>query len=187
MEALSAKGHRLLALQNLNVQTFSLLLEALVGDLKTASQQADQPASSHDMTQLLTTAIMTLLPALRQCSSWMTSKYRTIMSSSQHKRDFHVTRLLTLYVETMNILNQTFPMQRLPKIEYLLEEDTNVIGFLPLTLDTCQRRFLDDSGKIKPRPPPMAYSMVEEMFGRIRDLVDEARLLALWEVGSCLL
>ena len=113
----------------------------------------------------------------------MLSEVAIILQVQDEKVATSIARLLNLYAETLNTLGRIFPVQELPEIDYLLEEDVNIIGFLPFSSSSCLHRLLDSSGKIKPAPPTMPHSTTDEMLSRIRYLIDEGKMLATSGVG----
>lgn len=91
------------------------------------------------------------------------------------------------YANTLTLLASTFPVDDLPAIDYLLEEDEDTLGFKPLANESTMRRYYrEGSGIRKPKYHDHGigthHSSIE-MLGRIRDLLLDGLQLQLQEVS----
>ena len=88
-----------------------------------------------------------------------------------------IRQLWQTYANTLSLLGATFPIDRLPKLSYLLEEDDDTIGYLPFSQangsTACN---WDDESKEKAHPN-------DETLARILSLLEDGRLLCLEEVS----
>ncbi|KAL8764194.1 MAG: hypothetical protein Q9184_000163 [Pyrenodesmia sp. 2 TL-2023] len=164
--------------QILNAQTFRTLLRLLLVEYENRSK----PDRS-DGLDVLTPASRRLLPGLRLYSSWLITRAALLSAHlgdatfGKSIKDFWAT-----YVEVLTLILSTTSFANLPQVEYLLEEDEEIIGFGPLQEEQHQRKFLDP-GTLKRKPKCYEQGVKRhhpnvETLCRIRDFVEDAIELA---------
>lgn len=152
----------------------------------------DRPVAGLDK---VTAVARRVLPALRQYSSWLVSNAALLVAEvGDTSLNVQIKELWKIYASTLTLLATTFPVSELPRIEYLLEEDVDTLGFKPFTNDrTWKRYFQDQNRETRNRKPKWNDRGVErqhpnvEMLGRIRDFLVDGLTLATDEVCENLL
>lgn len=152
----------------------------------------DRPVAGLDK---VTAVARRVLPALRQYSSWLVSNAALLVAEvGDTSLNVQIKELWKIYASTLTLLATTFPVSELPRIEYLLEEDVDTLGFKPFTNDrTWKRYFQDQNRETRTRKPKWNDRGVErqhpnvEMLGRIRDFLVDGLTLATDEVCENLL
>ncbi|KAF2715411.1 hypothetical protein K504DRAFT_469630 [Pleomassaria siparia CBS 279.74] len=120
----------------LNVKTFFTLLQVLQLELERLSegddvtQNGDRPSHLSDK---ITVVARRTLPGLRLYSTWFI-RYWNILNSNiaDTLTTVEVQELWKAYAATLTSLASSFPADQLPSENYMLEEDTETIGFQPL-------------------------------------------------------
>lgn len=93
-----------------------------------------------------------------------------------------IQKFWTAYIEVLTLMSSTTRFGDLPRLEYLLEEDEEIIGFKPLQEGGLQQKYLIP--KTTSRKPKCHEQGVKrhhpntEMLCRIRDFVQDAIELA---------
>lgn len=92
------------------------------------------------------------------------------------------------YVETLTIILSNTNFEDLPRPDYLLEEDEEIIGFKPLQEEQSPQKRLNPEA-ITRKPKCHEHGIKRhhpdiEMLCRIRDLVEDAIELAQSQVGA---
>ncbi|KAL8805512.1 MAG: hypothetical protein Q9200_005393 [Gallowayella weberi] len=172
------KEHAFKSFQRLNIRMFSALLQSL----KTEHQQAISKSTA-DKTDGITSSIRRLLPGLRYYSFWLISRATLL---SLHQEDMMMDRFVrefwTIYAEALSQLISVTRFEVLPRIEYLLEEDEEIIGFRPLQEGRMtQKCDFSNSSTRKPKCHEVGVGRLNpetEMLCRIRDLLEDASELA---------
>ena len=176
----------------LNIKTFSALLRALESGLKISG---DGGPSAYNKNQfgsgIVTAKIRRILPNLRHYSSWLVSQAAILAGETADPSLNTLARELgKLYIQVLNLLIVAFPVLDLPSIEYMLEEDEDTIGFVPLDgpyYDHIKLRYYgNDLVTRKPKWHEKGVRRLhssKEMLGRIRDLVADGLYLHTQEVG----
>ncbi|KAL8805468.1 MAG: hypothetical protein Q9182_001923 [Xanthomendoza sp. 2 TL-2023] len=164
--------------QRLNIRMFSALLQSL----KTEHQQAISECTV-DKTDGITSSIRRLLPGLRYYSFWLISR-ATLLSLRQDDTtmDRFIKEFWVDYAEALSLLLSLTRFETLPRIEYLLEEDVEIIGFRPLQEGRmAQKCDFSNSSSRKPKCHEVGVGRLNletEMLCRIRDLLEAAFELA---------
>ncbi|KAK2766014.1 hypothetical protein FQN54_007529 [Arachnomyces sp. PD_36] len=157
--------------QRINVKTFFTLLQILLPELERFTTD-DCESSKQDS---VTVVARRVLPAIRQYSSWLLSNYGALVVENMDQDTalhIQIREFWKLYASTLSLLASTFDIGSLPEIHYLLEEDEETFGFMPLMNDETGRRFFVTNRQKKPQ---MQDDSVErnhpndEMLFRIRD------------------
>ncbi|KAL8861430.1 MAG: hypothetical protein Q9178_002303 [Gyalolechia marmorata] len=164
------------SIQRLNLRIFSCLL----GSLRTQDEDRTQEGSKTDM---ISSTVRRLLPGLRYYSAWLVSRAGPL---SLHLGDLTMDRFVrdfwAIYTETMSLLLSAAKDIDLPRLEYLLEEDMEIIGFRPLQEVQMQRKLAVPESSL--RRANLCEVVVTrqtpniEMQYRIRDLLHDALELA---------
>lgn len=178
--------------QRINVKTFFTLLQILLPELERVSgpdrESEDGARVNHDT---VTVVARRVLPALRQYSSWLLSNSSALVSESEDRDTslhIQIREFWKLYASTLTLLAWTFHVQTLPEVEYLLEEDQDIIGFRPLMNEESGRRYYDATRRLKPQLQDESverhHHPNDEMLFRIRHLLIDAADLVNRNVGS---
>ncbi|KAG9235516.1 hypothetical protein BJ875DRAFT_269051 [Amylocarpus encephaloides] len=119
-----------------NIRMMSTLLQVLQPELKPNTNGENLPndeSPSGKTSEGITTVIRRVLPALRQYSVWFVSQIEVVIAKlDRGGANFHINELWGIYANVLTKLATVFPPERLPSLDYLLEEDENTIGFKPL-------------------------------------------------------
>ncbi|KAL8734850.1 MAG: hypothetical protein Q9166_001202 [cf. Caloplaca sp. 2 TL-2023] len=159
----------------LNIRTFSTLLRLL----RIEYQQDRNSKSNVAKTDVTNPVVRRLLPSLRYYSSWLISRGALLsICMGDLAMDRFVKEFWAMYTETSSLLLSTAHFEDLPRLEYMLEEDEEIIGFRPLQGGQLEQKYMVPGSSIrKPRchedgvkrhPPKV------EMLCRIRDFLDDA-------------
>lgn len=129
-----------------------------------------------------------VLPGLRHYSSWLTIHAKQLIAEAGNDSlNVQIKEMWKSYANTLTLLASTFPVDALPEIRYLLEEDEDTLGFKPLEHESTLRRYYSqESGIRKPKYHDHGierYHSNIEMLGRIRDLLLDGLELQLQEVS----
>ncbi|KAI9829632.1 MAG: hypothetical protein M1826_005522 [Phylliscum demangeonii] len=159
----------------LNVKTFRTLLVLLQTEF-----EHDIGKESNISKQLTPTA-RRLLPGLRDYSSWLLSFYKLLNSQKGDENlAGEITELWRAYSAVLTSLTAKFPVEKLPSLEYMLEEDEDTVGFKPFAGDEARRRFFaGEGGEPRQRKPRVHDAGVHrqdadtEMLARVRDLLHD--------------
>lgn len=135
-----------------------------------------------------TTVARRILPGLRHYSSWLTIHAKQFNTGAGiDSLNVQIKEMWKSYANTLTLLASTFPVDALPEIKYLLEEDEDTLGFKPLEHESTLRRYYSqESGMRKPKYHDHGierYHSNKEMLGRIRDLLLDGLELQLQEVS----
>ncbi|KAL8781042.1 MAG: hypothetical protein Q9213_006187 [Squamulea squamosa] len=160
------------SIQRLNIRTFSTLLQSLGGEYNNRTQERSKITS-------VVSTVRKLLPGLRYYSAWLVSRAALLsVHLGDSTLDCFVKAFWTIYVDTTSLLLSATVIKDLPRLEYLLEEDVDIIGFRPLqevqleqklsVSEALKRRFEHREVGITRQPPDI------EMRCRIRDFIEDA-------------
>ncbi|KAL8830698.1 MAG: hypothetical protein Q9170_005626, partial [Blastenia crenularia] len=165
--------------QRLNVQTFSVLLQLFQAE----RQSRATTESSADSTGILSPVVRRLLPSLRYCQYWLLSRAALLSAHLEEpKMQSLLQQFWTHYIEVLTVILSNIRFDDLPRLEYLLEEDGETIGFRPLQEDNLQQKYLTPNSTF--RKPKCHEQGVKrhhpniEMLCRLRDFVEDAIQLA---------
>lgn len=138
-------------------------------------------SNKQDITEPITAVTRRILPALRQYSIWLVSRADIIVSQDGNTPlNIHIKEMWSMYCSTLTMLVNTFPPQKLPTVDYLLEEDAATIGFKPFRDSTRCDLYMGDNG-LKPHTTDAGIERSHpnvEMLARIRDLLKDGMVLA---------
>jgi hypothetical protein len=161
----------------LNVKTFFTLLQILQSELERLSEGYDVTKNRDGAPQLsdkITVVARRVLPGLRLYSTWF-SRYWHVLNANvaETLTTVEVQELWKAYAATLTLLASSFPADQLPNDNYMLEEDTETIGFQPLiSPETMKLWYVDETMKQKWTDLERNHPNIE-MLMRVRDfLVD---------------
>lgn len=165
----------------LNVKTFFILLQVLQPELDRLSEGDDVRQNGDRATHLsdkITAVARRILPGLRLYSTWF-SRYWQVLNANiaDTLTTVDVQELWKAYAATLTLLASSFPVDQLPQESYMLEEDTETIGFQPLiSPDTMKLWYDGENMKQKWTDLERNHPNVE-MLMRVKDLLIDGLLL----------
>ncbi|CAO2652444.1 Nn.00g007270.m01.CDS01 [Neocucurbitaria sp. VM-36] len=166
----------------LNVKTFFILLQVLQPELDRLSEGDDVKHHNGDRTTQLSDKITAvarrILPGLRLYSTWFARYWQVLNANIANTlTTVDVQELWKAYAATLTLLASSFPVDKLPRESYMLEEDTDTIGFQPLiSPDTMKVWYIGDTMKQKWTDLERNHPNVE-MLMRVKDLLIDGLLL----------
>lgn len=121
-----------------------------------------------------------MLPSLRLYSTWLRINHQLLADQlAGSALSVLIKQLWQTYANTLSLLAATFSVDDLPKLDYLLEEDDDTIGFQP---------FVPVNGHVKVNWRVQEQGGAErvhpnqEMLAQIRFLLEDGRQLCSKEV-----
>ncbi|KAJ9638424.1 hypothetical protein H2199_007113 [Coniosporium tulheliwenetii] len=167
----------------LNVKTFFTLLQVLQPELERLTGDDDDIVAGYRQQQPadnISAVARRTLPAVRLYSAWF-SKNRSLLSSeiSGSLSNVETQQLWKAYAETLTLLKSAFPVPDLPTEDYMLEEDTDTLGFAPLESEYTKKTwFSGDTLKAKWSDEGIGRNLPNvEMLMRVRDLLIDGAFL----------
>lgn len=165
----------------LNVKTFFTLLQVMQPELERLSEGHDVTHNGDRTPQLsdkITVVARRVLPGLRLYSTWFARFWPVLNANiADTLTQVEVQELWRSYAETLTLLVSSFPVQELPEDSYMLEEDTDTIGFQPLiSPETTKLWYTDDGMKQKWTDLERNHPNIE-MLMRVRDLLVDGLIL----------
>ncbi|KAF2271615.1 uncharacterized protein EI97DRAFT_462665 [Westerdykella ornata] len=167
----------------LNVKTFFTLLLILQPELDRLSEGDDVHQNGRRTPQLsdkITAVARRVLPALRLYSTWFLRYWRVLGAEAVATmlRNVEVQELWKAYAGTLSLLASTFPAAELPSDTYMLEEDTETIGFQPLISPETKKLWYNGN-EMKQKWSDLERNHPNtEMLMRVRDLLVDGLVLA---------
>lgn len=160
----------------INIRFFRSLLVLLKGELRELSDHESgvNDPMEPELSAKLSLVTKTLLPVLRIYSIWLTVNWAIFTAGLvQSTLGFHIDNFWSTYAETLSLLTTAFPTKNISRIDYMLEEDVEIISFVPLVKDKTAKVWMTEDGprqkfsdkEIERLPPEI------EMLGRIRGLL----------------
>jgi hypothetical protein len=165
----------------LNVKTFFVLLQVLQPELERLSEADDVTKNGDRATQLsdkITAVARRTLPGLRLYSTWFSRCWQVLNANiADTLTTVDVQELWKAYAATLTLLASSFPVDQLPEEDYMLEEDTDTIGFQPLVSpNTMKVWYNGENMKQKWTDLERNHPNVE-MLMRVKDLLIDGLLL----------
>ncbi|KAF2622521.1 hypothetical protein BU25DRAFT_425688 [Macroventuria anomochaeta] len=166
----------------LNVKTFFILLQVLQPELERLSEADDvthqNGDSARQLSDKITAVARRILPGLRLYSTWFARYWQVLNANiADTLTTVDVQELWKAYAATLTLLTSSFPVDQLPRENYMLEEDTDTIGFQPLmSPDTMKVWYNGEALKPKWTEVERNHPNVE-MLMRIKDLLIDGLLL----------
>lgn len=159
--------------RQLNMRFFIDLATILVSEMNNASRS--------DSAQKITPVMSCILPTMRHYSSWLLSSQDYMLSPSEHTSSNPLFKdLFGAYAGLLSALTSSFDIVQLGEVvTYLLEEDEEILGFVPLSNQFTTERFENEDGQRKARLHSVSERQPEdmEMMFRIKELVREGLAL----------
>jgi hypothetical protein len=165
----------------LNVKTFFVLLQVLQPELERLSEADDVTKHGDRSAQLsdkITAVARRTLPGLRLYSTWF-SRYWQVLNANiaDTLTTVDVQELWKAYAATLTLLASSFPVEQLPQETYMLEEDTDTIGFQPLISPDTMKLWYD-GGDMKQKWTDLERNHPNvEMLMRVKDLLIDGLML----------
>lgn len=148
-------------------------------------------ASEGDLAQRITAVFRRTLPALRIAGKWLKANYKYVIQNTENERaeeggTTEIQAFWNAYARFFSALSRAFPMEHLPAINALLEEDLDMKGFLPLrkTMGELPSSLRADPNKSSPtgnQTEEQVHPNVEQLM-RINDLLKDANAVVAMEV-----
>lgn len=166
----------------LNVKTFFTLLQVMQPELERLSEGDDVTHHNGDrppqLSDKITAVARRVLPGLRLYSTWFARFWNVLEASlADTLSKVEVQELWKSYAETLSLLASSFPADRLPSDSYMLEEDTDTIGFQPLVSPETLKLWYN-GGDMKQKWTDLERNHPNiEMLMRIRDLLVDGLVL----------
>ena len=136
--------HSHLLLRCLNVRTFCEILRDLQTELNQLvcnSRPSNSSEDSHGSAKL-STKLRRIVPWLRLYSAWLLPQAAILAGATPYlSLNLHAAELGVSFAQVLELLRASFLLSNLPNPDYLLEEDENTVGFLPL--DSGHERIKD--------------------------------------------
>lgn len=164
----------------LNLKTFTTLLNLFCKDLQNLLR--GMVKHDHPLIFKLTEICCRLLPQLRVYNNWLFTMVEMLHGVANYEFVAEsVAEFWPVYGRTIDVICQAFPIwdfEDMTVVEYLLEEDVETLGFLPLLSDimpqTRRTWFNEATGNRKPRhydPGVVCLTVNEEMLYRMYDFM----------------
>jgi hypothetical protein len=161
-----------------------MLLQLLQPELAGSGSENDVPdvtgRAQQSSTEIITAVTRRILPALRQYSTWLVLRAEVISGHEGNTAiSVHIKEMWSLYCSTISLLVVAFPPENLPRVEYLLEEDAETVGFKPFrNSEFCDLYTTDGVLKARFTDPGVERNHPNiEMLARVRDLLKDAMVL----------
>ncbi|KAJ4346176.1 hypothetical protein N0V95_005640 [Ascochyta clinopodiicola] len=166
----------------LNVKTFFILLQVLQPELERLSETDDvthqNGDSARQLSDKITAVARRILPGLRLYSTWFARYWQVLNANiADTLTTVDVQELWKAYAATLTLLTSSFPVDQLPQENYMLEEDTDTIGFQPLMSPDTMKVWYNGE-LLKPKWTDIERNHPNvEMLMRIKDLLIDGLLL----------
>lgn len=166
----------------LNVKTFFILLQVLQPELDRLTEGDDVKHQNGERAMVLSDKITAvarrILPGLRLYSTWF-ARYWNVLNAeiADTLTTVDVQELWKAYAATLTLLASSFPVEKLPEENYMLEEDTDTIGFQPLMSPITMKVWYNGEA-MKPKWTDLERNHPNvEMLMRVKDLLIDGLLL----------
>lgn len=163
------------------------MLQVFYDDLKTVDSSTNgEDETNVELATRLTEVTRRILPALRLYSSWLLSMINLLtgLSTEEYLKDA-IDQFWGVYARSVDLIAAVFPiwdLEDLPEITYMLEEDTDTIGFKPLMHERTDKIWRNKrTGMLKARFSDLGVeraSLDEEMVARVKDFLADGLFLA---------
>lgn len=163
--------------QMLNVATFTMLVKLL-------SEQLDllmtDDGEVQELAERLTPIARRLLPPLRIYSAWLISDLDVLCryEASDASKQLGLDKLWLAYTTCLNKIMSASPVLKLPDVANLLEEDEEMLHFMPVAPVVSELYLRSSSGAVKPHRAPVGSvehperaRPEQEMLNRLKGLV----------------
>ncbi|RMZ86232.1 hypothetical protein DV737_g178, partial [Chaetothyriales sp. CBS 132003] len=167
-------------LQDLNIHTFTLLLQLLVQELGPAVSEHVGEMDEVACIAQLTPLCRKLLPHLRLYSSWLLSTAEFVHESKDAIQHPGLNQLFDRYADALNTLIKLFPLPKLPDCEHLLDEDHLILSSVAFSPE-AKSRWTQRAGGKQPKGRRFTGADAKrpevEMLTRIKDFVKDGLFL----------
>ena len=175
-----------------NIRLFGVIIQLLQSELERQAS-SNSPSDMGDASPnagKLTTLIHRLIPWARQYSAWLISQPLILASETADEQfNSYALELGTRFARVLNSLISLYAIPEIENVDYLLEEDEDTVGFLPLDApveDRRKARYYHDDLAIRKLnwhdKGTKRLDSTREALGRIRDIVADGAYLAAQEV-----
>lgn len=110
----------------LNIASFTTLHQVFQPELERPTGER----SSNDF-QTISAVGRRMLASLRLYSTWLRTNHHLLVERADSAMAVLVKQLWQTYANTLSLLAATFDINSLRKVDYLLEEDKEIMGFKP--------------------------------------------------------
>jgi hypothetical protein len=126
----------------------------------------------------ITAVARRILPGLRLYSTWFTRYWNVLNANiADTLNTVDVQELWKAYAATLTLLASSFPVDQLPQEDYMLEEDTDTIGFEPLIHPNTMKLWYNGE-TMKPKWTDLERNHPNvEMLMRVKDLLVDGLIL----------
>lgn len=166
-----------------NARFLYALLQTIQPELDLDDNGEDLPSENETSRpgrapERITAVARRILPAIRQYSVWLITRAPIITATAKgHPSSMYIQEMLHVYANVLTKLIHVFPVQELPMVGYLLEEDEATVGFKPFhdpSLPASCNFYMGQNGLPKPRSTDAGIERSHpnvEMKSRIRNLL----------------
>ncbi|EWY98635.1 hypothetical protein FOYG_03021 [Fusarium oxysporum NRRL 32931] len=166
----------------INAQFILAFCSALISEL-TNIVGREYPASEDPATAKSSPVIEALLPLLRIYGMWLAARRQEIFAAGKALGTVLPDMMKAISKVLSLLCNETYTQENLASCPYLLAEDVQTQGLLPLAPDQVPqacRSYFSESGGLKPRLPSQERRLgtFQETLARILDILRCAYFLA---------
>lgn len=166
----------------INAQFILAFCSALISEL-TNIVGRENPASEDPATAKSSPVIEALLPLLRIYGMWLAARRQEIFAAGKALGTVLPDMMKAISKVLSLLCNETYTQENLASCPYLLAEDVQTQGLLPLAPDQVPqacRSYFSESGGLKPRLPSQERRLgtFQETLARILDILRCAYFLA---------
>lgn len=155
--------------------------------------------AENDLAQRITAVFRRTLPALRISGKWLRANFKYVMQNQDIESSATtsntkpkgkggirgvVFRFWDTYARFSCALSRAFPLDKLPSLTALLEEDVEMRGFLPLRKMMGEVKVTPTASQ-KVQTPEQVHPNVEQLM-RISDILNDVKALVEMEVSGVL-
>ena len=153
-----------------------MLLGVFVSELADLDEAAVHDDNSNNGTEKLTAVVRRVLPALRHYSSWLRASSSSLHKQTDETVFVHVREFWKRYAEALTVLTTTIDVEKLPSVDYLLEEDLETVAFIPLSTGASADRYRQNKQNKQTKPKigdtgVQRLHLDQEMLVRVRGLL----------------
>ncbi|GAM90794.1 hypothetical protein ANO11243_088390 [Dothideomycetidae sp. 11243] len=163
--------------QRLNLATFKSLIQVWTKMMEFATPGTNPNNIARMMN--------TVLPALRTYSLWLLANYRFVLPESvDDSLQLQAKEFWNDYATMLSSISFTYPVQNLPHLSYLLDEDVDAAGFQPFESEETSFIWINNDGSMKPKHSDSSVQredLAVEQMARLKDLQIIGLLLATQE------
>ena len=172
----------------LNSRFFEALLNLLRDGLHTYAEKVSKTKDNSKavLPEELFSKVQTILPLLRIYSAWFVINWALLTTDmTKSYLNSFIKELWVMYAQALTLLATLFPAESLPLTDYMLEEDVDTIGFIPLISEKTAKLWKMEE-HVKPKFSDKDVKRLthnNEMLGRIRELLIDGLQVVLNDVS----